>query len=346
MPIETAWLLHRTQLALKLAMGSSTNHQTHTASEVTIHEIREAATRIKGYVRRTPLMSCSPVNDAPKGAELLQLKLECLQVTGSFKARGAVNKLESLSPDATARGIITASGGNHGLAVAYAGRLARVPTTIYLPTTVSEEKIHKLRRWEARLVIEGASWDDSNRAALTVADRDGLAYFHPFADPVVIEGQGTIALEILEDAPDIDTIVVAIGGGGLISGIGVAAKAIRPNIKIIGVEPVGAATVYKSIQAGHRVELEKIETAAGPLGARASEQLNLDLVREHVAEIFLVTDEEMRHAARWLWFELGIAAELAGAAAVASILGGHYKPAGGERVCAVVCGSGTDGIEV
>ncbi|MDO8434380.1 MAG: threonine/serine dehydratase [Candidatus Binatus sp.] len=326
-------------------MGLSTNYEKHKASEITIREIREAATRIKGYVRRTPLMSCSPVRDAVNRAESLQLKLECLQVTGSFKARGAVNKLKSLTPDATARGIITASGGNHGLAVAYAGRLARVPATIYLPVTVSEEKIHKLNRWDARLVIEGASWDDSNRAALAVAERDGMAYFHPFADPVIIAGQGTIGLEILEDAPDIDTIVVAIGGGGMISGVAIAAHAIRPGIRIIGVEPVGAATVYKSIKAGHRIELEKIETAAGPLGARASEQLNLDLVQEHVSEIFLVTDDEMRNAARWLWFELGIAAELAGAAAVATILGSHYRPAEGERVCAVVCGSGTDGIE-
>ncbi len=310
-----------------------------------MREIREAATRIKGYVRRTPLMACSPVRDAAKAAELLQLKLECLQVTGSFKARGAVNKLKSLTPEATARGIITASGGNHGLAVAYAGRIANVPATIYLPITVSEEKIHKLQRWNARLVVEGASWDDSNRVALAVAEREGLAYFHPFADPVIIAGQGTIGLEILEDAPEIDTIVVAIGGGGLISGIAIAAHAIRPEIKIIGVEPVGAATVYKSLKAGHRIELEKIETAAGPLGARASEELNLDLVRQHVAEIFLVTDDEMRNAARWLWFELGIAAELAGAAAVASILSGHYRPSEGERVCAVVCGAGTDGID-
>ncbi len=325
--------------------STSINRQPHRPSEITIREIREAAARISGYVRRTPLMSCRPVREAAALADSLQLKLECLQVTGSFKARGAVNKLKSLTSDATARGIITASGGNHGLAVAYAGRLANVPTTIYLPVTVGEEKIRKLKRWDARLLIEGASWDDSNRAALAVAEREQMAYFHPFADPVIIAGQGTIGLEILEDVPDIDTIVVAIGGGGLISGIAIAAHAIRPGIKIIGVEPVGAATVYKSIQAGHLIELEKIETAAGPLGARASEQLNIDLVRQHVAEIFLVTDDEMKNAARWLWFELGIAAELAGAAAVATILGGHYRPAPGERVCAVVCGSGTDGID-
>jgi threonine dehydratase len=160
---------------------------------MTIGEIRTAATRIAGYVRRTPLISCHPVRDSAEIGESLMLKLECLQVTGSFKARGAINKLKSLSPDNLSRGIITASGGNHGLAVAYAGSLAKVPTRIYLPTTAPPEKIEKLKKWGAEVVIEGTAWDDSNRAALSVAEREGLAYFHPFADPAVIAGQGTVA---------------------------------------------------------------------------------------------------------------------------------------------------------
>jgi threonine dehydratase len=313
---------------------------------LTIGEIRTAAARIAGYVRRTPLISCRPVRDSAEIGESLTLKLECLQVTGSFKARGAINKLKSLAPADLARGIITASGGNHGLAVAYAGWLAKVPTRIYLPTTAPAEKIDKLRKSGAEVVIEGAAWDDSNRAALSVAEREGLAYFHPFADPIVIAGQGTVALEILEDAPQSDTLMVAIGGGGLISGIAVAAKAINPRIRIVGVEPVGAATLYASLKAGHLVELDKIETAAGTLGARRTSQLNLDLVREHVAEIVLVSDEEMRAGARWLWFELGVAAELSGAAAVAALLCRRYRAADGERICALVCGAGTDGFQI
>ena len=196
------------------------------------------------------------------------------------------------------------------------------------------------------IVIEGAAWDDSNRAAQSVAKREGLAYFHPFADPVVIAGQGTVALEILADAPQNDTLLVAIGGGGLISGIAVAAKAINPRIRIVGVESVGAATLYSSLKAGCLVELEKIETSAGTLGARRTSQLNLDLVRKHVSEIILVSDDEMRAGARWLWFELGIAAELSGAAAVAALLSRRYRAGDGERICALVCGAGIDGLEI
>jgi threonine dehydratase len=313
---------------------------------LTIGEIRTAASRIKGFVRRTPLLSCQPIRDSAAFGESLTLKLECLQVTGSFKARGAINKLKSLSPDSLSRGIITASGGNHGLAVAYAGWLANVPARIYLPATAPADKIQKLRKWGAEVVIEGDAWDDSNRAALSVAEREGLAYFHPFADPAVIAGQGTVALEILDDAPQTDTMLVAIGGGGLIAGIAVAAKALNPGIRIVGVEPVGAATLYSSLKAGRVVELDRIETAAGSLAARSTSQLNLDLVRDHVSEIVLVSDDEMRDGARWLWFELGIAAELSGAAAIAALLARHYRARAGERICVMVCGAGTDGLQV
>jgi threonine dehydratase len=292
---------------------------------LTIDEIRSAAIRIRGFVRRTPIISCHPVRGATAFGESLTLKLECLQVTGSFKARGAINKLKSLAPEELSRGLITASGGNHGLAVAYAGWLAKVPTRIYLPSTAPASKIEKLNKWGADVVIEGDAWYDSNRTAVAVAEREGFAYFHPFADPVVIAGQGTVALEILNDAPQIDTLIVAIGGGGLISGIAVAAKAVNPRIRIVGVEPVGAPTLYSSLKAGRVDELDRIATAAGSLAARKTAQLNFDLIRDHVAEIVLVSDDEMRDAAGWLWFELGIAAELSGAAAIAALLSGHYR---------------------
>jgi threonine dehydratase len=309
-----------------------------------IDDIRAAAERIRGLVRRTPLVAAAPVKERPETAADLLLKLESLQVTGSFKARGALSAVRALPAERLRRGIVTASGGNHGLAVAYAGWAAGVPATIFLPRSVAADKIAKLKSWNARIVIEGEAWDDSNRAALRHAETGGLAYIHPFADASVMAGQGTIALEILAEAPATDTILVAIGGGGLICGIALAAKAVNPAIRIVGAEPVGAPTLHASLAAGELVTLARLDTAAVTLAPRRSEPANFAIVRETVERIVLVEDAEMRMAARWLWRELGVAAELSGAAAVAALLAGHYRPAPGERVCAVVCGAGADGF--
>ena len=270
------------------------------------------------------------------------MKLECLQVTGSFKPRGAINAVLSLSPEKVQRGIVTASGGNHGLAVAYAGYATGAPATIFLPRSVDRDKLAAIEGWGARAVIAGEAWDDSNRAALQHAEAEGLAYIHPFADPNVIAGQGTVALEILDAAPDLDTLVVAVGGGGLISGMAIAAKALKPGIRIIGVEPTGAPTLHASIAAGRLVELASLDKAAVTLAPRRSEAVNLAIVAEAVERIVLVDDREMADAALWLWNEMGVAAELSGAAAVAALLAGRYRPACGERVCAIVCGVGKD----
>jgi threonine dehydratase len=274
----------------------------------------------------------------------LLLKLEALQVTGSFKPRGAVNAVLALPSVRLQRGIVTASGGNHGLAVAYAGWAARIPATIFLPRSVAPEKLSKFAAWGAQVVVSGEVWDDSNRAALRHAEAEGLAYIHPFADPNVIAGQGTIALEILADAPELDTLIVAVGGGWLISGVAIAAKSLKPAIPIVGVEPVGAPTLHPSLAADRFVELTSLDTAAVTLAPRRSELLSFGTIRQSVERIVLVEDTEMRTAARWLWNEMGIAAELSGAAAVAALLAGHYRPAPEERICAIVCGAGTDGI--
>ncbi len=281
---------------------------------------------------------------APDIAPNLSLKLELLQATGSFKARGAVNKAACLSPAETQRGIITASGGNHGLAVAYAAHALGVPATIYLPDNVHPDKLAKLRKWNAKIVIEGASWHEANRAALIIAERDGLAYIHPFADPEVIAGQGTIALEILADAPHTDIILVAIGGGGLISGVALAAKALKPAIRIIGIEPVGAPTLHASRQANEIVTLPALSTQAVTLAANRTEPLNFAAIQQAVEDIVLVSDEEMRNAARLLWSDYGLAAELSGAASLASLLTGRVTIEDGQHVCALICGAGRDGM--
>ncbi len=312
---------------------------------IALQDIEAAHARIAKYIRRTPLIEAKPVKQPVCQAEALYLKLECLQICGSFKARGAVNKLLSLAPNQLQYGLVTASGGNHGLGVAYAGWLAHVPVTIYLPLSTPPVKVQRLESWDAKVISAGAGWDEANQAALQAAEQQGLNYIHPFADPVVIAGQGTIGLEILEEAPDIDMLLVAIGGGGLISGVSRAARSIKPEIKVIGVEPVGAPTLYESVRAGEIVELPQITTTAGTLAPRRSAAVNLEIIQQHVDDIVLVTDEEMREAARWLWFEMGVAAELSGAAAVAALLSGKVTPTPSEKVCALVCGAGTDGMQ-
>jgi threonine dehydratase len=311
---------------------------------ITIADIRAAAARIAPHVRKTPLVTARCLKDHPYPVGELLLKLECLQVTGSFKARGAANKLLSLSADELRRGIVTASGGNHGLATAYAGWLGKAKTTVFLPDSASPEKLKKLANWGATVVVKGHYWDEANREALAVADREGFAYFHPFADPVVIAGQGTTALEILQQEPDVDDLLVAIGGGGLISGIAVAVHALRPRTRIIGVEPVGAATLLESVKAGRVVALAGITTSVATLAALKTEPINLEIVQRHVEDIVLVTDDDMREAARWLWFEMGLATDLSGAAALAALRSGAFRPARGRRVCALVCGAGSDAV--
>lgn len=310
---------------------------------VALLDIEAAQLRVAGRVRRTPQIKASPLRSPPNTGELF-LKLECLQVTGSFKARGATNKLLTLDEQQVSRGLVTASGGNHALAVAYAAQQAATRSVIFLPESTPRAKVEKLKAWGAEVRIEGAAWDDANRSALDLAEREGLAYFHPFADPAVIAGQGTVGLEILADAPDLEVLLVSIGGGGLISGVATAAKALKPGIKVIGIEPVGAPTLKNSLEAGEPVTLPTIDTAAGTLAPRRSEAINLEIIRRTVDEIILVSDEEMREAARWLWFELGIAAELSGAAALAALLTGRTGDLSDRKVAALVCGAGSDGL--
>ena len=287
-----------------------------------IDEIRAAAQRIRGSVRRTPLLAAAPIKEKPELACGLRLKLEALQVTGSFKARGAINAVFALPPEQLRRGIVTASGGNHGLAVAYAGWATKVPATIFLPRLVAADKIEKLDAWGAQVVMAGEVWDDSNRAALQHAEAENLSYIHPFADPAVIAGQGTIALEILEEAPDLDTLLVAIGGGGLISGIAVAAKAIDPGIRVIGVQAAGAASMHASLKAGEVIRLESFATIADGIAVGQPGELTYAHVAELVDEVVTVTEEDIARAMVLLIERAKLVVEPAGAVGVAALLAG------------------------
>ncbi len=310
---------------------------------VGLADIEEAAERIKNRVRRTPCLRTRFIREPLRKGPTM-LKLECLQVTGAFKVRGANNAILQLSDEARARGVVTASGGNHGIAVAYAAHASGCAATIYLPKNSPADKAERYRGWGAEVVIEGVGWDEAQDAALARAERDGLSYIHPFADPAVIAGQGTIGREMLKQSPEIDVIVAGIGGGGLIAGIALAAKAMKPEIRVIGVEPVGAPTLKNSIVTGAVVALDTVESAANTLAPRRSAQINLDIIRDLVDDIVLVSDDEMRRACQWLWFEMGQAVELAGGAAVAAIQTGRISASDDQTVAAVVCGNGTAGV--
>jgi threonine dehydratase len=313
------------------------------ATTLPLELVYQARERIKGLVRVTPLVHAVPLKQSVTAGDLY-LKLECMQVIGSFKARGAVNKLKSLPLEQVQHGIVAASGGNHGLGVAYAGWLAQVPVTIYLGGNTPKLKADKLASWGANVIYEGEVFDDANRAAIARTEREGLVYFHPFNDPAVIAGQGTTALELLDQLPDVDVIIVAIGGGGLISGISLVAKTLKPSVRVIGVEPTGAPTYYDARQAGHVIELPAITTVVNTLAPRQGAALNFAHIERFVDDLVLVTDDEMRAAAQWLWREMNIAAELAGSAALAALLTGRVAVSPGEKVCVLVCGAGTDGI--
>jgi threonine dehydratase len=274
----------------------------------------------------------------------ITLKLELLQAAGSFKARGAMNRLKTLPAEKLEHGLVTASGGNHGLAIARTAYVAGVAATVFLPSNVAPDKVAKLKGWNASVEIVGSVWDEANEAALSFADKTGATYVHPFSDPVVVAGQGTLGLEILEDMPDVDTILVAIGGGGLIAGLSTAVKARRPQVKVIGIEPVGSPTLRACLDAQTLVTLDDVSTRVPTMACRRTDEAIFQTVKQNVDEIVLVTDDEMLAAARWLWFEFGIAADLSGAASIAALKAGKVASSGSGHVCALICGAGTDGV--
>lgn len=306
-------------------------------------DIEAARERIAGFVRRTPTVPLTQLKSPPPGEARVTLKLELLQVTGSFKARGAMNRLLGTPKDQLRAGIVTASGGNHGLAVARTAYAAGVPAVVFVPTNVSPAKVAKMKAWDARVEIVGDEWSRSNAAALDYARETGAIYFHPFADPLVVAGQGTLGLEILEDLPDMDAILVAIGGGGLIAGMATAIRAKRPGVRIVGIEPVGSPTLKASLDAGRVVTLDAVTSRVPTMSCRRTDEQVFETVRRTVDEIVLVSDEEMEVAARWLWFEMGLAADLSGAASLAALRKGLPGLAGARHVCALVCGAGAEG---
>ena len=304
--------------------------------KLSLEDVRVARERIAGYVRHTPLVPLPPLQDDLPSQ--LRLKLENLQVVGSFKPRGVFNTLLQLSDDAKRRGVIAASGGNHGVALAYAASRLHIPATVYLPATASADRVARVSRWNAQVIQHGTAWDDAHKKALEHAEAENLHYVHPFDAEKTLAGQGTLGLELLDDVPEVDFALIAIGGGGLIAGMAMAIKAIKPHVKIIGVEPVGSPSMKRAMEAGHVVELPEVRTIADTLAPRAVSERTLELTQRYVDEVVLVDDASMIDAMRWLWLNCNQLVEPAGAAVIAALLTGAVDVSRFHHPVALICG--------
>jgi threonine dehydratase len=295
-------------------------------------DVRAAAERIGGRIRRTPVLELGERD----GASVV-VKVELLQHTGSFKPRGAFNKL--LSSEVPPAGVIAASGGNFGLAVAYAAGSAGVPAEIFVPATSPEAKIERVRAQGATVTVVDGYYAEAQAALGARREETEALLMHPFDQPEVIAGQGTIGIELDEQVPDLDTVLIAIGGGGLIAGI---AAWFRGRVRVIGVEPSRCATMSAALEAGAPVRAEVGGIAADSLGSARVGDHTFPIVRDHVDRVVLVEDEAIRAAQRAYWDECRLIVEPGGAAALAALRSGAYRPETTERVCVLASGGNCD----
>jgi threonine dehydratase len=306
---------------------------------ITRERIAQTERLIRPYIRHTPVARVD-LADFGLGARPVDLKLELFQHSGSFKARGAFTNL--LTRAAAPAGVVAASGGNHGAAVAYAAMRLGVPATIFTPSITAAAKAERIRRYGANLVIGGDRYADALAASEIFAKERGMLTIHAFDQPETLIGQGTLGLEIGEDLPEIDTLFVAVGGGGLIGGI---AAWFAGRIKIVAVEPEAAPTLYKAFEAGRPVDAEAGGIAADSLAPKRVGELMFPIARSFVDRSILVSDDEILMAQRALWQNVQIAAEPGGAAAFAALLSGKYAPAPDERIAVLVCGGNTTAVK-
>lgn len=301
----------------------------------TIDDIRRAAKAIEEIAYRTPLYRTEYLSR--KFDANIFLKLECYQPTRVFKIRGAANKILSLSRAQREHGLVAASSGNHGLAVAYVASLLEANATIVVPESAVREKVEAIKEQGATVVQHGRSHRERQARAIEIQKRNGAEFVHPFDDPRVVAGQGTIALEILEDLPEVDSLLVPVGGGGLISGISLAMKAEKPDTKVYGVQSNTAASMYESLKAGKPVQLEDFHTIADGLAPGEPGQLTFRVVRENVEGLVLTSDEKIRWATRTALESLHLLIEPSAAAVIAA-LSESYKPRKGENIVLVISG--------
>ena len=313
------------------------------SKNLTFHlDVAAAQTTIAPLIRRTPVLRVPGLEEG--GGPALFLKLENLQVTGSFKARGAANRLSALSPEERERGVVTCSSGNHGRAVAHVAGALGVSAVVCVPKWVDAVKLDGIRRAGGQVVLAGDTYDETEHQALAMAEEEGKTFVQPFDDPWVAAGQGTLGLELLEDIPELGTVLIPLSGGGLAGGVAYALKEQRPDIRVVAVSAANARVMYESIRAGKPVELPEKETLAEALsgGIGLANRYSISLIRELVDEHVLVEEEEIREAMLFALRDLQSVVEGGGAVALAAVLGGKWDAGvtGPQRPVAVVLSGG------
>jgi threonine dehydratase len=307
---------------------------------LTRSDFEAARANVAPHVYHTPMLTSRSLSEAT-GFDV-RLKAELFQRGGSYKVRGPMNKIAHLSPEERARGVICSSAGNHSQGVALAARQYGIPAVVVMAENATPSKIAATEGYGAQVVLHGSIWDEANEKALELVEERGLTYIHPFDDPQLIAGQGTVGLEIMEDAPDVQIIVVPIGGGGLISGISMAVKSVNPNVRVIGVESSGAPAMQRSVEAGHLVTLDHVDCVIDGLRVKRVGRLTRSVVSRFVDEIVTLPDEKIFDAVLWIMTRAKLVAEGAAAAPVAALLEGRVTAEPGTRVVAVLSGGNLD----
>ena len=301
----------------------------------------EAARKVVApHVYHTPLLTSRSLSEAT-GCDV-RLKAELFQKGGSYKVRGPTNLIGQLSEEERARGVICSSAGNHSQGVAIAARQYGVQAVVVMAENATPSKIAATKGYGAEVVLHGTIWDEANEKALELVEARGLTYVHPFDDPRLIAGQGTVGLEILDDWPDAEIIVVPIGGGGLISGISMAAKSVKPHVRVIGVESSGAPAMKRSVEAGRLVTLDRVDCVIDGLRVKRVGANTRSVVARFVDEIVTLPDEQIFDALLWLMSRAKLVAEGAAAAPVGALLRGLVRAEPGTKVVAVLSGGNLD----
>lgn len=309
---------------------------------ITLHDIEEARASIRREVNKTPLVRSRFLSDLCGGE--VYLKLENQQITNSFKIRGALNRMMHLTPEEMRRGVIAASSGNHAQAVAIGAEKLNLAATVVVPETTPKIKVEKIRKHRVNLILHGEMYDLAEQYAREVAKKEGRTFVSAYNDPYVVAGQGTVGLEILEDLPAVDTIIAPVSGGSLLGGVATAAKSIKPDVEIVGVQPKNTPAMYYSLKAGKIIDVEMKRTIADGLDGNIEQgAVTFEIIRKYVDEVILFNEETIKKAIRLLWEKERQVAEGSGAISIAPIITNAQRFAR-KKTVAVISGGNIDEV--